>query len=1243
MTGFLVITLKLSLKPQKMKRKLTLLIILLFAMMMHLQAMQISVTNPTTGTFTLDVEPGDDILGVKAKIFDIQNIAIPMMTLKYGTTLLADANTLSFYSIGSGATLALILPSGTGTSADPYQIATLDNLYWLSQTPSVWADGFAQTADIDAAATSTWDGGKGFKSIGLAYGIGPAFGGTYDGKGYAISNLYINRPTLVGVGLFGYSEGELFNIRIIDATVIGHDHVGVLAGLGYYIKNCSATGHATASHGYVGGLVGSLDGKYMKFCSANVHVTNTGPSGQYIGGLIGRGYNNMPLIKNCYAQGEVSGVGAKAGGLIGELISGCSVYNSYSTGAVTLVGTEVGGMIGNFNDTGNGGTFPPIVSSCFWDMQTSGKSTSAGAETGKTTAEMQTQTTFTAAGWNFDLFWSITGSNYPLLDLRPPTYSGGSGLLADPFQIATLNNLVQLSLWDGHWDKYFIQTAHIDASPTAPPTQSITLNPIGGEDNINFSGTYDGNNFTIDQLYQNRADGKPLGLFGITDGATLKNIHLTNVQIMGSLYVGGLVGMTSLSEFSNCHVTGAVNAVLLAGGFVGYSSNTTFTKCRANVAVTGLDMYGPEMMTHLGGFAGNVNFTSSFTDCYARGAVSGYQVGGFIGGVDENSATAFGGAAIDPTMGFTLTNCYSANTLTGTVVNGGLYGQSTYTGSAITITNSFWDKDLAGTTDGFVGGIGKTTAEMKTLSTFTDAGWDFTTTPIWNINAIHNNGYPYLAFEPYPSTWDGSESTAWNTPANWSNNAVPTATDNVLVPNVANAPVIASGVGASCNNLTVNGDASLTVQSSGSLITKGTVSGNVTIQREVTGSSTLTANKYHLVSVPLATSNNSLSGLFTGSYLYGYLPVTNVWSGMGTSTTTALDETVGYMAYYPNASTTYSFTGTLNTGPFTPTVTYPGNAVEVGNFALVPNPYPSNIDWNAVTGWTKTNIGTSIWVYNNGNYGVWDGTNTTNGGSRYISVGQAFFVQTTASVPSLIMDNNVRTHTAATFLKNSQTITDQLRVKADANTMADELLVGFGETNSNEYNPNEDAVKFYGSEDAPQIYTKVGENKVTINALGSLSDVAIVPLNFETKYTGAVNLSFTNIESFDPSINIYLKDELANQTINLRNQSVYTFNHIAANDANRFKLIFGGTYGIDESDNLAGNMWINGNTLYINALKLAGEKATVKVYNAAGQSLLAKKLVVDGLTTLDLNMQGFVIVKCTSGQTVLTAKGILIK
>jgi hypothetical protein len=101
-------------------------------------------------------------------------------------------------------------PAGSGTALDPYQIATLDNLYWLSQTPAVWDrvyDGswnvyhFELAADIDATNTAIWDNGKGFSPIGNET---DEFHGHFDGKGHTISNLTIDRSDEDNVGLFGF-------------------------------------------------------------------------------------------------------------------------------------------------------------------------------------------------------------------------------------------------------------------------------------------------------------------------------------------------------------------------------------------------------------------------------------------------------------------------------------------------------------------------------------------------------------------------------------------------------------------------------------------------------------------------------------------------------------------------------------------------------------------------------------------------------------------------------------------------------------------------------------------------------------------------------------------------------------------------------------------------------------------------------------------------------------------------------
>ncbi len=560
-----------------------------------------------------------------------------------------------------------------------------------------------------------------------------------------------------------------------------------------------------------------------------------------------------------------------------------------------------------------------------------------------------------------------------------------------------------------------------------------------------------------------------------------------------------------------------------------------------------------------------------------------------------------------------------SSTFTGSVIIPAA-GNLTKTGCAF----SGWNTKANGSGTWY--SVGQTYSLASNLTLY--AQW----TPVWN--------------------WTGTISKDWGTSGNWSKSdqttpSVPTGLHNVSIPNVVNDPEIAFNATASCNDLTVAPGASLTVKSTasgtGSLITNGTVTGNLTIERYVPGSTTLTLNKYHLVSVPLATSNNSLSGLFLDSYLFKYLPGNNSWQSMGTSITNELDKTNGYMIYYPGEGKTYSFTGQPNTGEFTPTVTYNSGA-GVNNFAVVPNPYPSNIDWNAASGWTKTNIGNKIWVYNSvyNNYATWDGTNTTNGGSRYVSVGQAFFVQTTAASPALTMDNGVRAHTTATFLKNTAVLTNQIRVKALANGMQDEILAGFAEGKSTAYDPMEDALKLYGAEDAPQLYTLAGESKVSINQLSALSGSTEVPMHFETEFSGEVTLEFSQLESFPADLKIKLQDKLTGQLINLRESSQYVFTHNPSNAADRFVLQFGGPTGLEENDQNTIRSWFSDNSLYLSTPEYVGKKARVEVFSVSGQLLLGKEVILSNLQHFNLNVTGTVITRIALDSKVLNTKSVVL-
>jgi hypothetical protein len=192
-------------------------------------------------------------------------------------------------------------------------------------------------------------------------------------------------------------------------SVSGERDVGGLVGFNNFgeILNCYATGRITGNN-YVGGLVG-----YNKYGTiTNCYSTGIVDGNNYVGGLAGgNGYNG--IIINCYSTGSVDGNDI-VGGLVGMNGYYTSypgyIYNCYSVGSV-VGDSNVGGLVGK-NIAGE--TFDS-----FWDVNTSGQSSSAGG-TPKTTAEMQAESTFTDAGWDFIEIWDI-GENqtYPFLRIYP--------------------------------------------------------------------------------------------------------------------------------------------------------------------------------------------------------------------------------------------------------------------------------------------------------------------------------------------------------------------------------------------------------------------------------------------------------------------------------------------------------------------------------------------------------------------------------------------------------------------------------------------------------------------------------------------------------------------------------------------------------------------------------------------------------------------------------------------------------
>lgn len=324
-------------------------------------------------------------------------------------------------------------------SSTPISIYTIEDLEKIGKEPAFPLSGeYHIENDIDASATTVWNNGAGFVPIGWQ---GFPFTGILDGQNHVISGLTIQRPG-IGNDYFGLfcclgQSGQVKNLGMINATVSGYSHLGILAGINYgTVTRCYAAGTVAATD-YLSGPepeeIGIIDP-----CPSVIEVIGGGPypNNSHAGGIIGQ---NKGIVEQCYAAGSVSGdnylggiIGtnyggtvtnsyAKAtvsgdnylGGLIGKDYDGMSMQ-CYSTGRVEGMDFYFGGMIGYSNHY--------CMSYCYWDTQTSNQAESWCGE-GKTTAEMKQQTTF--VGWDFDTVWDIVENvSYPFLRGLPDISEG---------------------------------------------------------------------------------------------------------------------------------------------------------------------------------------------------------------------------------------------------------------------------------------------------------------------------------------------------------------------------------------------------------------------------------------------------------------------------------------------------------------------------------------------------------------------------------------------------------------------------------------------------------------------------------------------------------------------------------------------------------------------------------------------------------------------------------------------------
>jgi hypothetical protein len=330
---------------------------------------------------------------------------------------------------GSEVSFTTMFFNGSGTSEDPFLINSLSDLSYLAQHDNHWEEGyyFKQTVNIDATQTQYWDdsddnfdgdlyndendgtstgNNEGFLSIGLS----DYFEGYYDGQGYTIDGLTINRSGTDYVGFFGYAYATIENLGLSNIDFTGNDWVGGIVPVGdggTLIHECYTNG-SLSGNSYVGGVCGQLMGPDW----GDNRVTNS--------------YSRTSILGAYYV-----------GGLVGHV--GGTVTNCYAAGSVTGTDSDFGGLIGRVGGKGT-------VSNSFWDTESSGQGISGGG-TGKTTADMKDIATYTntvteglTTAWDFPGTMNDDAGSNDYWDMDIP-----NGLLNDGYPFLDWENGVEIA------------------------------------------------------------------------------------------------------------------------------------------------------------------------------------------------------------------------------------------------------------------------------------------------------------------------------------------------------------------------------------------------------------------------------------------------------------------------------------------------------------------------------------------------------------------------------------------------------------------------------------------------------------------------------------------------------------------------------------------------------------------------------------------------------------------------------
>ncbi|MFU8802350.1 MAG: GLUG motif-containing protein [Bradymonadaceae bacterium] len=687
------------------------------------------------GNVTMSSHTADTVMGVAS--FDF-------LMFEGAGTIALEADADGFASVESDSfTVSAPVPpctfgfsGGSGTSDDPFVIRSAEHLADI--VDGCLSAHYRLANDIDLGSV-----GENFPMIGSS---NLPFRGTFDGDDRIISNFKVDQATAKDVGLFRVlgDGARLRNITMTNAEVIGGEYVGILVGSvagtnGYAaIENVHVQGKVVGIDG-VGGLLGVAETEARVVdSSAEVEIEGN----DHVGGLIGDSIDFSGHVYRSRAQVMITG-NNYVGGLIGSQTQ--AIEDSYATGSVT--GREsVGGLVGwNYiNEVrrsyarvvvrGSTSVGPTVGSQsgqgctdCFYDWgyqcSATDESSCSFGGTELQTGEMIGQEEAKFPGFDFSNStpWKMVGYGPPRLaweevqpcDLNSPVFVYASNTTTDR-GTATNPHLIcshlQLNTAAGYTAGHFRLISDIAMDLLIDPFQRI------GDENISFTGTFDGDGHQITNLFLDyRGQAGPNGMFRVVGtSGVIRDVVLTYAVVHGDSGVGALVGENYGLVENSKSLYGTVDGYQDVGGLVGYNSGNIID-VHTDGTVTGVP--SENIDAQVGGLVGRMEGGSVERSTSGADVQGGVAVGGLIGGITNGSifgshatGTITGGSRTGGLVGDAESSHLETSVATGAVsggtYTGGLVGYlfiGNMSGSSARITSCHSEGNVTGTH--WVGGL----------------------------------------------------------------------------------------------------------------------------------------------------------------------------------------------------------------------------------------------------------------------------------------------------------------------------------------------------------------------------------------------------------------------------------------------------------------------------------------------------------------------------------------------------------